>query len=113
MVQGMHLTPLGDGAVLLEPGEGLDPGDPDAYVEPLVGYLQECAADRLIYDLGQVVVIDDLYYDWLVRLSRACRVSGVRMVAANIHAPAAFALAQQLAADPPFDCALDVDRARG
>ena len=113
MVQGMHLTPLGDGSVLLEPGEGLDPADPDAYLEPLVGFLQGQAANRLIYDLGEVGVIDELYYDWLVRLSRACRVTGVQVVAANIHPPAAFALAQRLTADPPFDCALDVDRARG
>lgn len=108
----MHLTPLGDGAVLLEPTEGMDPSDPDGYVEALVGYLQERAAVRLIYDLGEVPVIDDLYYDWLTALSRACGVAGVAMVVANIQPPAAFALAQRLTADPPFECALDVDRAR-
>ena len=32
MIEGIHLTPIGDGNVLLEPGEGLDPGNPESMV---------------------------------------------------------------------------------
>ncbi len=108
----MHLTPLGGDLVLLEPGEGLDPGDPDAYLTPLIAFLQRVGARRLIYDLASVPVLDPLYYGWLVQVSSACAVTGVEMVVANVHAPAAYGLAQYLEGDPPFACARDVDRAR-
>jgi hypothetical protein len=109
MVDGMHLTPIGGGAVLLEPGEALDPGAPDRYAVP---YLQERGARRLIYDLSNVPVVDELYYAWLLQVHRLCRVAGIELVAANMHADVAFALSLQLHEPPPFACALDVDRAR-
>lgn len=112
MIQGMHLTPIGSGIVLLEPGEGLDPSDPDAYLKDVVGYLQRQRASRLIYDLTNVPLIDRIYYDWLKMLSDICQVAGVQLVAVNMAPAAAFALAQLLDAPPPFVCALDVDRAR-
>ena len=40
MTEGIHLTPIGDGNVLLEPGEGLDPSNPDALVAPVLEFLQ-------------------------------------------------------------------------
>jgi len=40
MIRGMHLTFIGNGSVLLEPGNSLDPSDPDAYFEPLIAYMQ-------------------------------------------------------------------------
>ncbi len=111
-IEGMHLTPLGGGDVLLEPGEGLDPGDPDAYTEPLLAWLQGQRARRLIYDIGNVALVDRLYYAWLLRLERLCRLADVELVVVNMRPVAAFALARTLDGPPPFSCALDVDRAR-
>lgn len=112
MVAGMHLTALGDGAVLLEPSEGLDPTDPDAYVVPLLEYLQQSGATRLIYDLADAVVVDAVYYGWLKSLYNACRVTGVTFISANIRPEAAYALATTLEETPPFPCARDVEAAR-
>jgi len=112
MLLGMHLTPIGEGNVLLEPSEGLDPGDPDAYLEDLVRALQTLGARRLIYDLKSIPVIDRLYYDWLRRVHHVCQITGVELVAANMRPAAAFGLTTILEGDPPFVCALDVDSAR-
>ena len=112
MVQGMHLTSIGDGNVLLEPGDGLDPGEPDTYLVPLTGTLQQMRARRLLYDLKNVPVVDKLYYTWLVNVAAMCRISGIDMVAVNMRPATAYALALTMENSPPFDCALDVNRAR-
>lgn len=112
MVQGMHLTPIGDGNVLLEPTDGLDPGEPDTYLVPLTGTLQQMRARRLLYDLKNVPVVDNLYYTWLVTVAVMCRISGIDMVAVNIRPATAYALALTMKDNPPFGCALDVNRAR-
>lgn len=112
MVEGMHLTDIGGGNVLLEPGDGFDPGDPDAYLAPLLQYLQERRAQRLFYDLKGLPLIDELYYRWLFTLHGSCVLIGVELVAVNMQPPAAFALAMILKERPPFACALDVERAR-
>jgi hypothetical protein len=112
VIQGMHLTPIGSAIVLLEPGDGLDPSDPDTYLEPLAALLQGQAARRLIYDLSTVRVIDLLYYKWLKSVHAICAVCGVEMVVAGMSPSAAYALAHILDETPPFACALNVDRAR-
>ena len=112
MVQGMHLTPIGDGNVLLEPTDGLDPGEPDTYLVPLTGKLQQMRAQHLLYDLKNVPVVDKLYYAWLVNVAVMCRISGIGMVVVNMRPAAAYALALTLKDNPPFGCALDVNRAR-
>lgn len=112
ILQGMHLTPIGGGNVLLEPADGLDPGEPDAYLVPLTGTLQQMRARRLLYDLKNVPVIDTLYYAWLTSLGSMCRISGIDMVLVSIRPATAYALALTLEDNPPFSCALDVDRAR-
>jgi len=112
MAEGMHLTPIGDGNVLLEPGQGLDPGDPDGALEGLLERLQQAATRRLLYDLKNLPVVDDVYYQWLLRLDRACRMCSIELVAVNMQPAAAFGLSLALPAPPPFRCALDVDAAR-
>ena len=109
-LEGMHLTPIGNGNVLLEPGEGLDPSDPDAYLTALLAHLQQQGARRLVYDLKNVPLVDTVYYDWLMAVHAQCRVMNIEMVAVHMRPPAAYALTQTLAAPPPFRCALDVDR---
>lgn len=112
MISGMHLTPLGDGSVLLEPADGLDPSDPDAYLVPVLTYLAERHARRLIYDLDGVAVVDRLYYRWLCELASVCRVAGVELIAVNLRPEAAYAMALELDHAPPFRFVRDVDRAR-
>ncbi|MHB8347663.1 MAG: hypothetical protein ACYDHM_10870 [Acidiferrobacterales bacterium] len=112
MIPGIHLTPIGDDSVLLEPGEGLDPTDPDGYLVPLLAFLQKKRARFLIYDLKNVALVDRVYYDWMTAMNSLCLISGIRMVVANIRPYAAFALSQLIDGDPPFSCALDVDSAR-
>lgn len=112
MIQGMHLTPIGGGHVLLEPGAGLDPSDPDAYLVGVLEVLQAHHAERLIYDLKNVPLLDAIYYRWLMALHAACRISGIQLVTVNMQPEAAYALSQLITAPPPFLCALDVDHVR-
>lgn len=112
MIPGMHLTAIGQGCVLLEPTDGFDPGDPDAYLIPLGESLQRIRARRLLYDLKDVPVIDDLYFAWLTSLAAMCRITGIGMVVVSMRPAAAYALALTMKAPPPFECALDVNRAR-
>ncbi|NOX09975.1 MAG: STAS domain-containing protein [Gammaproteobacteria bacterium] len=113
MINGMHLTPIGDSNVLLEPGEGLDPSNTDDYMDMVARFMQQHRIRRLIYDLGNVRMIDQVYYAWLVKLHSLCKVSSVEMVAVNITPAAAFSLSMIIDGRPPFACKLDVDRARG
>jgi anti-anti-sigma regulatory factor len=110
MIPGMHLTSIGNGDVLLEPSESLDPGQRDGPIEALLGYLQGCGARRLIYDLKNVALIDSVYYDWLKALHAICQIAGIQFVVIAMRPVAAYALAGRLSEDPPFQCALDVQR---
>ncbi len=112
MIPGIHLTPIGDDSVLLEPGEGMDPTDPDSYLVPLLAFLHKKRARFLIYDLKNVALVDHVYYEWMTAMHSLCLISGIRMIVANIRPYAAFALSQLIDGDPPFTCALDVDSAR-
>ncbi len=108
-MKGMHLTPIGGGKVLLEPGDGLDPSNPDDYLMEVAEALSELGARQLLYDLKNVPLIDEIYYDWLRHLHSLCRISGVELVAVNMPPAAAYALAMTLKETPPFTCALNVD----
>jgi anti-anti-sigma regulatory factor len=112
MAEGIHLTPIGDGNVLLEPGEGLDPGNPEALLAPILEFLQRNEACRLVYDLKSVRLIDELYYSWLTKLSATCRIANVEMVTVNMQPAAAYALSLLLDKSPPFRCALDIHHLR-
>ena len=112
MPDAMHLTPIGDATVLLEPSEALDPSTPDHYLVPLLDYLQKQRATRLLYDLHNVAVIDRVYYDWLTAIHALCHVANIKMIAVNMRPTAAYALALRLETPPPFRCALDVDSVR-
>lgn len=112
MAEGIHLTPIGDGNVLLEPGEGLDPSNPEALVAPVLDFLQHNEARRLVYDLKSVRLIDEVYYAWLTKLSATCRIANVEMVTVNMQPAAAYALSLALSKSPPFTCALDIHHLR-
>ena len=112
MLQGMHITPLGNRKILLEPGDSLDPSSPDDYVVDLMGALHTESTDTLIYDLKKVPLIDDIYYAWLIRLNKLCGLSNINMVIVNIRTTAAYSLATSMKESPPFKCSLDVESAR-
>ncbi len=112
MLKGIHLTSIGNNNMLLEPGDGLDPSTPDEYVVELLHMMQKANARTLMYDLKNVLLIDAIYYTWLVRLHRLCALANVDLIATNICPTAAFSLATSLQQSPPFKCALDVDSAR-
>lgn len=111
-MRGMHLTAIGEGSILLEPGAGLDPNNIDLYLEPLMSFLQQQKARKLIYDLKNVPLIDTIYYNWLVYIHRLCSISGMGFIVANMQPTAAFALSTTIKETPPFICALDVESAR-
>ena len=112
MLQGMHITPIGNRKILLEPGDSLDPDSPDDYVVELMNTLHTESTDTLIYDLKKVPLIDEVYYAWLVRLNKLCGLSNINMVIVNIRTTAAFSLATSMKEPPPFKCSLDVESAR-
>ena len=112
MIEGIHLTPIGDGNVLLEPGEGLDPSNPESMVAPVLDFLQRNEAHRLVYDLKSVRLIDEVYYSWLTKLSATCRIANVEMVTVNMQPSAAYALSLTLNQSPSFTCALDIHSLR-
>ncbi|MBI3547232.1 MAG: hypothetical protein HY081_11680 [Gammaproteobacteria bacterium] len=112
MIEGVHLTPIGDGNVLLEPGEGLDPSNPEVLVAPILDFLQRNETLRLVYDLKNVRLIDSIYYSWLTTLNAACRIANVEMVTVNMHPAAAYALSLALDRTPPFRCVLDIHQLR-
>lgn len=112
MIEGIHLTPIGDGNVLLEPGEGLDPGNPESMVAPVLEFLQRNEARRLVYDLKSVRLIDEVYFSWLTKLSATCRIANVEMVTVNMQPAAAYALSLTLNKSPSFTCALDIHSLR-
>jgi rsbT antagonist protein RsbS len=108
----MHLTPIGNGQILLEPGEALDPSNPDLYLTVLADFLQQHNARCLLYDLKAIPIIDSIYRDWLEMLNALCHVVRIKMVVVNMQPAAAYALAIALDKPPTFHCARDVNSTR-
>lgn len=108
----LHVTPIGRDELLLEPGEALDPGAADHYLDFILDRIQRADARCLYYDLQSLPLIDPVYYAWLTRLAKACHVIGVRMVAVHMRPTAAFGLSSFLQGNPPFETALDVNLGR-
>lgn len=100
----MHVTPIGDGAVLVEPSDSLDPAAADQYIERLGEILLRMGARTLFYDLAHVALVDQVYYAWLVALHRSCHMLGVEFVSLHMRPVTAFALAQILDHPVPFRC---------
>lgn len=99
---GFHLTPLGNGWVLLEPQHGINPADPGPSIESILKDLGEQRLTRLYYDLSGVVIIDPVYYAFLNRFSSACQAVGIAMICINMQPHTAFALAGHMEESPRF-----------
>lgn len=109
MAAAFHLTPIGAGKMLLEPGPALDPSDPALLIQEILALLQQKNVRILFYDLGRIPIIDTLYYDWLCLLARACAAAAISMTVIRMQATAACALSLYMNASPPFDCAMDTE----
>lgn len=105
---GMHLTEIGHGVFLLEPSHSLDISNSDDLLVNVLGRLQQTEASKLYYELGNLPLIDPLYYQWLNRLARACATINVEMVCINFQPTAAFALAHHMEKAPAFTTALGI-----
>lgn len=106
---GLHLTMIGNGAMLLEPSRALDVANSGPLLEEIIRRLQKAHAQRLYYDLAELALIEPLYYNWLNALARACHTINVKMVCIHMQPTAAYALARYMEQEPAFDTALEVD----
>lgn len=106
---GLHLTLIGNGAMLLEPSRALDVANAGPALEEIIRRLQRAHAQRLYYDLAELALIEPLYYNWLNALARACHTINVRMVCIHMQPTAAFAMARYMEGNPAFDTALEVE----
>jgi rsbT antagonist protein RsbS len=105
----MHLTPIGSGAILVEPADALDPAASEQYLVTLAAAIQRHGAHTLFYDLRHVPVIDEVYYGWLMAVHRVCSVLGAEFVPLHIRPAVAFALTHQLTGPVPFRCVAEVE----
>jgi rsbT antagonist protein RsbS len=105
---GMHLTEIGQGVFLLEPSRSLDISNSDEPLLNVLERLQQTQASKLYYELGNLPLIDPLYYEWLNRLARACGAINVAMVCINFQPTAAFALSHHMKTPPAFTTALGI-----
>ncbi len=104
MKRPWHLTRLGAGLWLFEPGEGLDPGAAGDTIEAVSAALLQDRATCLYYDARAVAVIDPLYWAWLRQLARACALLGASFVLVHVRPETAYALSRHCP-PPPFACA--------
>jgi len=108
-MSALHLTPIGNGAMLLEPSLGLDVADSGNMLEEIVRRLQRSGSTQLYYDLEQLAIIEPLYYNWLNRLARACHTINVKMTCIHMQPTAAYALARYMEQPPEFETGMEVD----
>ena len=80
LINGLHLTQIGNEAFLLEPSPGLNIHDSDNLIEKISCRLQQARATRLYYDLSELMLIDPVYYEWLDILARTVKTMNVTMV---------------------------------
>ncbi len=106
---GFRLTALGDGRALMEPGFGVNPGDPGRVIDAVLERLVSQHIRTLYYDLAAVEIIDSTYLGYLNRLARACRTVGVEMVCIHLRPATAFALAGLLSAPPEFSTSRGIE----
>lgn len=109
-LSGVHLTAIGSGDFLLEPGRSLDISNQGELIEGIIYRLQRGKTHCLYYDLAELAVIDPVYYGWLNALARACQTINVHMVCIHMQPTAAFALSHFIKEAPCFATALDVAR---
>lgn len=103
MSAGYHLTFLGNGKALLEPTATLDPAKPYELMDAVLRRLTEKRISCLYFDLGDIPVIDKVYYDCLNFLAAGCKAVNVRLICFNMQPAAAYALAVAVNEPPHFE----------
>ncbi len=103
-----HLTSIGYGKVLFEPGPAMDPTDSEGEIKETLEFLRKQGASLLYYDMSKVMLIDRVYYKWLCVMHDACRIFGAKMIAVNVRPTAASSLSNILDSDPPFPSAQEI-----
>ncbi len=107
-ISGIHLTRIGKGNYLLEPLRSMNIQDPGALLQHIVAQVQQGHGTHLYYDLSELPIIDQIYYDWLDKLARTCQTINIKMTCINMQSTAAFTLSKFLTSKPAFATALDV-----
>ncbi len=111
-MQGIHLTILSRQCVLLEPGLSLDPAHPEQYADDIIAFLQKNQSKGLLYDLKNIALIDQTYYEWLKYLTTLCKLNNTQVIVIDMQPSAAFGLSCFINETPPFKTALNIETAR-
>ncbi len=107
-IPGIHLTRIGKGNFLLEPLRSMNIQDQNELLQQVVAQVQQGQGAHLYYDLSELPIIDQVYYDWLDKLARTCQAANLKMTCINMQPTAAFTLSKFLTGKPAFASALDV-----
>ncbi|MDY0131438.1 MAG: hypothetical protein RBR53_02105 [Desulforegulaceae bacterium] len=105
---GFNLTKLGSSSLLMEPYDNLDPLCPGPMIETISNSLFKTPVPKLYYDLNKILIIDEVYYDWLCMLSKACSIFQTKLIAINIKPSAAISLSSFINKKPPFETEVEM-----
>ncbi|MGE4518865.1 MAG: hypothetical protein AB7E04_05085 [Desulfobacteraceae bacterium] len=105
---GFSLTKLGSSSLLLEPYDNLNPLYPEPMVEIISENLLKTKVSKLYYDLNKILIIDEVYYEWLCILSKTCSIFQAKLVAINMKPSAAVSLSSFITQKPPFKTEIEM-----
>jgi len=105
---GFSLTKVGSNSILLEPYDNLNPLEPEVMIEVISKNLLVTKASKLYYDLNKVLIIDEIYYDWLCLLSKTCSLFQTKLTTINMKPSAAVSLSSFIKSRPPFQTAIEM-----
>jgi hypothetical protein len=105
---GFSLTKLGSNSLLLEPYDNLNPLETEPMVELISEYIFNTNAVKLYYDLNKILIIDEIYYNWLCTLSKTCTFFQTQLITINMKPSAAISLSSFITRKPPFETAIEM-----
>ena len=111
-MSGVHLMVLSRKCVLLEPNISLNPARPEDYALDIIHFIQKNHTQGLIYDLKNIALIDQTYYQWLSYLYTLCKINNACFVVVHMQPSAAYGLSRIINEPPPFKSALSIENAR-
>jgi len=105
---GFTVTQVGNGALLLEPYDNLDPSSDGDMLEEISYYIKESDIHTLFYDMNKIYISDKLYYQWLCRLSKICKLFCVKLKLIHMKPTAAISISSFIKGPPDFDIAMSM-----
>lgn len=105
---GFSITKIGSNSLLLEPYDNLNPLNPDQMIEFISKKILMANASKLYYDLNKVLIIDEIYYDWLCQLSKTCSLFQTKLITINMKPTAAVSLSSFIKSKPPFQTEIEM-----